>query len=354
MSKSVGNVIAPQDIMKKLSRDVLRLWVASVDYESDVIISDVVLKNVSGVYRKIRNTCRFMISNLYDFDIDKDAVSFDKLLKIDQRALTTLFDLNEKIRSEYDNYNFSSIFHLLNNYCTNDLSAEYLDISKDRLYVEKANGQLRRSAQTTIYYILDTLTRLMAPILSFLSEEVSGYYQKGKTESIHLQSFSTLVDVQEIGAYKVASGIDVAYGLFSSTKIKFLMQFKMHWAILQEIREVVLKAIEGKRTEGIVKHSLEAKLTLYLDPENEKSKSIQNFIKDLQENEYVNRFFKDWFIVSQFEFATSSDDLNKTSLPWLFVKVDHAGGVKCPRCWQWTEQPGEDDLCPRCLKVLDK
>jgi len=327
MSKSIGNVIYPQDVMNKLSRDILRFWVSSSDYEGDIIISDQVLKNVTEVYRKVRNTCRFMVSNLYDFDIEKDAIEFDKMIKVDQFALAKLFQVNKKIRQDYQGYNFASVFHTLNNYCANDLSAGYLDLAKDRLYVEKADGLLRRSAQTVIYNILDTLTKLMAPILSFLAEEVSDFYQKDKKETIHLQQFATCPDVWGKSNIQTLGG-------------------------LEEIKDVVLKSIEQQREAGVVKHSLEAKVTIYFDSKIEKLSIVQKFIKDLEQKEDVTRFFKDWFIVSQVEFTDSSDGLQQTSLPGVFVKAEHADGVKCPRCWQWSSQAGDDDLCPRCIDVL--
>ncbi|MFH1644719.1 MAG: class I tRNA ligase family protein, partial [bacterium] len=330
MSKSVGNVISPQEVMTKLSRDILRLWVASADYTDDVIISDAVLKNVTEIYRKVRNTCRFIISNLYDFDIDSNAVEFEKLMSLDKYALGKLYDVAQTIQQAYLEYDFAAALQTLNSYCANDLSALYLDIIKDRLYVEKADGQLRRGAQTVIYHILDVLTKLMAPMLSFLAEEVSDFYQKDKKESIHLQNFTTLKD-------------------------EWRNQDIESWQALENLRDSVLKSIEEKRAENLIKHSLEAKVILFVESGNEKTEKILKFIKDLQQrcNNWAE-FFKNWFIVSQFELSENKNSLNESSMPGIFIRVEHADGVKCPRCWQWSAQPGEDDLCPRCIQVLEK
>ena len=180
MSKSLGNVVAPQDMIKKMGTDGLRLWAASVDYGGDLLVSDVVVDNVIQVGRKIRNTCRFLLSNLYDFNIKKDALPLDQLLPIDQYALQQLFEVQQSIRAFYEEYNLSAVFHELADYCTVSLSSFYLDIVKDRLYVEKSDGELRRSTQTACWYILDTLTRLMAPVMSFTAESVSDHYQQDK------------------------------------------------------------------------------------------------------------------------------------------------------------------------------
>ena len=195
MSKSLGNVVVLSDVVKNFSTDILRFWVSSLDYGQEVTYSDELMKNVAKVYRKVRNTCRFLLSNLYDFDFEKDAISPEKMLSIDQYALAGLHEVSKKIFSAYEKYDLITVFQTFGNYCANDLSSFYLDISKDRLYTEKSNGLLRQSAQTACYHILDSLTRLMAPILSFLAEEISDHYQKNKKESIHLQHFIKTVDI---------------------------------------------------------------------------------------------------------------------------------------------------------------
>lgn len=325
MSKSLGNVVAPQDVIKNFSRDVLRLWVASTDFSGDVVISDKLLKNVAEVYRKIRNTCRFMLSNLYDFDAKKDSVEFGDLLKIDQYILMQLQDLHKGVLEHYQNYHFAGVVQLLNNFCVNNLSSMYLDIAKDRLYVEKADGKLRRSCQTALYHILDSLSRLMAPVLSFLAEEVTDAFDGGKQKSIHL-------------------------ALFSSSTVESTQDNA--WSFLEQLRSVVLKAIEGQRQAGMVKHSLEAQLTLYVDFEADGIAPLKAFVDELSACEDKQRFFKDWFIVSQVEFTQAADSLPPTDLPWARVAVAHADGNKCPRCWQWSPAQ-EGQLCKRCENSIN-
>ncbi len=331
MSKSLGNVIAPGDIMTKYSRDILRLWVAGANFEDDLVISEKLLANVAEVYKKIRNTCRFMVANLYDFDITKDAVETNQMWAIDHYALATLHELDKKVRVCYDTYNFSGAVQAINNYCTNELSAVYLDILKDRLYVEKTDGLARRSAQTAIYNILDVLTRLLAPILSFLAEELSDFYQKGKQQSIHLQEFSPVLDIWD-----------------------FLNQISKQgqWNMLVLLRAAVLKAIEPLREQGIIKHPYEAVVTLYVDPISDEGMLLKSFIQELEVREDKIRFFKDWLIVSNVTFVDHVQNLEQSGLPWLGVKIERAQGVKCPRCWQWTDSKHADGLCARCAMVV--
>jgi isoleucyl-tRNA synthetase len=371
MSKSLGNVIAPQDVIKRYSRDIFRLWVASCDFESDVPVSEAFLKNVSEVYRKIRNTCRFMLSNLYDFSLEKDGVNIEDMLKIDQYALSLLHDLNNSVLDFYQNYKFSAVVQAINNFCSNDLSALYLDVAKDRLYVEAANSHLRRSAQTTIYHIVHQITKLISPILSFTAEEISSSLNSDEAraeedgieinESIHLQICDEFPDIWQIVGKKLykSNFAKSAYGLESSlgeSSVPMLM--KSCWMILEQIREVVLKAIEEQRRDGRIKHSLEAKIVVAFNKETDSYATLNYFIKEVSETENINRFFKDWFIVSQLEIAENIDGLAKTGLDYVFVSVQHADGEKCARCWQWDlassgGKNSEDNfLCGRCLKVL--
>ncbi|MBU1008203.1 isoleucine--tRNA ligase [Candidatus Dependentiae bacterium] len=348
MSKSKGNVVSPQDVVTRYSADILRLWVAASDFQDDIIISEKILKNVAEVYRKIRNTCRFMISNLYDFDVTKDMVPVADMLPLDQYALSKLQEITTSVTDAYDKYWFTQVFHLLNKYCTNDLSSFYLDICKDRLYIEKPDGKMRRSAQTAIYHILDSLTHLMAPILSFLSEEVSDFYQQDKHESIHLQSFPEGLDIwgllqkQKTPVWPHPMLRDGVVSNLSEV-VTFAARMTGYWSLLETVRPDLLKAIEIQREKGLIKHSLEARVTVYVDESHEQAKDFLSL---------DNRFFKDFIIVSQFEFADSPDNLEATNLPWLHVRVEHADGVKCPRCWQWDTTDHPDELCRRCVVVL--
>ncbi|KKQ33262.1 MAG: Isoleucine-tRNA ligase [candidate division TM6 bacterium GW2011_GWF2_37_49] len=351
MSKSIGNVVAPQDVIKKYSRDILRLWVASVDYEGDAVVSDKLLENTAEIYRKIRNTCRFLVSNLYDFDISKDAVSLDDLQELDKYALAKLVEVDEIIKDAYQNYKFATVVQTLNNYCTVELSALYLDIVKDRLYVEQSDGRLRRSAQTVLYNILDSITRLMAPILSFLAEEVSSFYQKNKNESIHLQRFADVVIPRISNALEV--DLVCRSQKFEGPEFEEGINLNI-WALLEAMRDTVLKSIERLREKGVVKHSLESKVELLLDKNSEDGRLLIEFLEQLAKKEDAVRFLKDWLIVSQVSVATNAKHLEKSDLDWLFLSVGHADGVKCPRCWQWELTDHVDGLCCRCCKVLKK
>lgn len=325
MSKSLGNVIAPHDVIKKYSRDILRLWVANSAYENDIIISDKLLDNMAEVYRKIRNTCRFMISNLYDFDVEKDSVVTDHLWALDRYALMKLAALDKEIKENYELYHFSTVVQLVNNFCTNDLSSEYLDILKDRLYCDAPTSEARRSAQTAMYKILDQLTHLFAPILSFLAEEVSGHYLKNKKRSIHLQTFP---------------------------KVEAIEASSKAWAALSHVRTVVLKELEVLRQGGVIRQSMEAQVSLHLDEAKPESQEILALCATLEGREGVMRFLSDWFIVSAVTLQAPPADLNATELAWVKAKASKADGQKCPRCWQWRSQVDERGLCVRCATVL--
>ena len=325
MSKSIGNVVSPQEMIDQLGTDGLRIWASSIDISGEAVISKLLLDNVKEIYRKNRNTLRFLLSNLYDFDISKDALPFDQLTNIDQYALQTLAELNEQVIKAYDNYDFTLVSHKISDYCAAELSAFYLDIIKDRLYVEKADGQLRRSAQTACWHILDTLTRLLAPIMSFTAEQVADCYQKDKNESIHLQKFSSLDSIPV--------GID--------------------YHMLREIRSAVLKSIEGLREQGIVKHSLEAQVTIHVDANAPFAKSFDALIKDLERtSQGAQGFFKEFCIVSQFTIAASDHGTTPSEYQGLSVSVKKAEGDKCPRCWNWDITTNEFKLCRRCQRVL--
>lgn len=363
MSKSLGNVVSPQEMIDQLGTDGLRLWVANVDYAGDLVISDVLMRNVGEVFRKIRNTCRFLLSNLYDFDITKDAVSFDTLSLIDQHALHELFQLNQAILAHYNAYDFTAVVHQLGDYCAVDLSSFYLDIIKDRLYVEKADGLLRRSTQTACWYILDTLTKLMAPILSFTAEQLSDYYQKNKTHSIHLQNFTQLAEIQNFIEQKSMRWFPEAHAHVLPTEtyattglISYFAQQKERWDLLKTIRSAILKSIEQKRAAGIIKHSLEAHVFINFDNLDEEKKAIlKNFFAELKRSGQDEvSFFKEFTIVSQFTIKQNANGLEESIMPGVYITVDGAMGHKCPRCWNWEASEHEHNLCSRCQRVLSE
>ncbi len=364
MSKSLGNVVAPQQIIDRLGTDGLRLWVASIGHEGDAVVSETLLRNVGEVYRKIRNTCRFLLQNLYDFDKTTDALDIRELRVIDQAALAYLYELNRTIIREYLDGNFTAVFHTLADYCSSELSSFYLDIVKDRLYVEAADGKLRRSAQTTLWYILDTLTRLIAPIVSFTAEQLSDYYQKDKKESIHLQLFSHLRDIWHSMAHEEVN--EKPLGLLPASyfghivdteraieEISWISKHTREWELLKDIRSAVLKAIELQREKGLIKHSLEAQVTLFINKNMKGYDIVQAFYTTLdQAGESHEEFYKEFFIVSQVALAHSAEGLEPTVREGLYARIDHAQGTKCPRCWQWEITTNPYGLCRRCQEVL--
>jgi isoleucyl-tRNA synthetase len=325
MSKSLGNGISPSDVMSKYSRDILRMWVAGADYEGDLVISEKLLQNVAEMYRKIRNTCRYMLANLYDYDHAQDVIALDQLLPLDQYALVKLQELDLAVRQAYEAYNFSAAVQAINNYCTNTLSALYLDILKDRLYVEKTTSLQRRSAQTVLFHTLEVVTHLVAPVLSFLAEEVSDTYQKNKIASVHLQDF-------------------VPVPVIATTN-------KQAWSALESLRDAVLKAIEPLREQGVVKHPYEAGVKLVLDPASPEAQVLQPFFAQVAKKLSVELFLQEWFIVSSVLLAYNLVE-DGAALPWAEVQVVRCDGQKCPRCWQWTATSHADGLCQRCDTVL--
>lgn len=317
MSKSVGNVVSPEEVANKYGTDVLRLWVASSDIERDIVISEKLLGTVAENYRKIRNTCRFMLANLYDFKV-ADCLPLDQLTFLDQIALVVLDEKAAEIKEAYKQYKFTTVVQLLNNYCTGALSAGYLDMAKDRLYVER--GQSRLSAQTALYYILDTLTKLMAPLLSFVAEEIYSFYSQDSS-SIHLAQFN-----QPLGMLKV---LEKSRGITP----------KMMDSVrddLDELRSGVMKSLEEKRTAGLIKHSLEASVVV-------SSPFFEKIASFFGKEESLESFFKQYWIVSQVSINKNND---------VTITADVAQGVKCPRCWQWDTSHDSDGLCQRCQGVL--
>ncbi len=327
MSKSLNNGVAPQEIIEQLGTDGLRLWAASIDCTGEAVVSELLLTNVKEVLRKVRNTCRFLLSNLYDFDYESDAVPVDKMLELDRYAVYTLDDLNTCVIEQYSKFEFTAVFHTLADFCSTELSAFYLDIIKDRLYVEKADGHLRRSAQTACWHLLDTLTRLIAPILSFTAEQLSDQYQKNKKKSIHLQCFAPMQNV-------------------------VLPDYAAHqWDLLKQMRSAVFKAVEPLREQGIIRHPLEAHLVIYCSPQlrADLAALYANIEHSVQG---IDAFFKEFFIASAVTFVDTPEGLEKTQCAELFVKAEHATGQKCPRCWQWEVTTHVDTLCQRCSQLV--
>lgn len=312
MSKSLGNVVAPMEIVGKQGSDILRLWVASVDYTEDVRFSNELLTQVGEAYRKIRNTYRFMLGNLFDFDPEKDTIKYEKMPSSDKYVMNTLNELSKKVIENYDNYNFDEIYKLINNY-VNTLSNFYLDFTKDILYIEKADSLERRSVQTVLYKVLSSLVKLMAPILPYTSEEVYKMMPGNKEKSVHLESFP------EVENYKDEEEIKEMWDLFFS------------------IKNDVYKALEEARNEKVIGKSLEAKV--YLNLLEEDKEALKEILPNL----------KQLFIVS--DVVITAEDLPKYD--YCKVKIQKFEGERCERCWNYfNEKDLNNHLCPRCEEVL--
>lgn len=360
MSKSLGNVITPGEIIKKIGVDGLRLWASSIDCSGgDIIISEIILKNIQEVLRKIRNTCRFLISNLYDFDIKKDSIPFNSMRTFDVHALQELFELNRMVINSYNEFDTAAVFHAINDFCATYLSSCYLDIIKDRLYVESPAGIERRSAQTVCWYLLDSITRLIAPILSITADQLAMIYQKQSDYSIHEQTFNLLKPIyeflQENGSFKQDKGIDSFEDLINLEKNIVTDKQNEIWTLLFKMRAAILKSIEDLRAQGVIKHSLEARIELMIQKDMIGYNAFQSFCSQLNTaGEQPQQFFKEFLIVSQCIFTDTVNELIPSILPGLLIKVTQAKGIKCPRCWQWEENQNADGLCNRCFNVVNK
>ncbi len=322
MSKSLGNVTVPAKVMNQLGADILRLWVASVDYQADVRVSDAILKQVAEVYRKIRNTFRFLLGNLADFNPVENTVKYEDLREVDQFILVKLNKLIKYVRNAYENYNYSDVYHAINNFCTLDLSAFYLDFAKDVLYIEGANHPERRAIQTVLYESLLALTKLVAPILAHTADEVWTFIPSVTEESVQL---TNLPECKELPNAKA---------------------LEEKWSAFMKLRDDVLKALEEARNEKIIGKSLNAKITLYV---NEKAKSL---LESIKEN------LPQIFIVSSFEIAGKYEDAPENALQFenTAIVISKAEGETCERCWVVTPDVGQVaefvTLCPRCADVV--
>lgn len=315
MHKSLGNGIDPQEVIDQYGADVLRLWVASSDYHADIRISPDILKQLSEAYRKIRNTARYILGNLNGFNPDENMVSLDELMPIDKWALAKLNILIDKVKEAYDKYEFHIVYHAIHNFCVVDMSNFYLDVLKDRLYTEKADSKARRAAQTSIYIILNAMTRMIAPILAYTSDEIWKYMPHSSKEKAEHVIYNEMPE-------KVDISIDDDFMAF--------------WDEIHELRDDVKKSLETFIKDKTIKSSLEAKVTLGASGDK------LAFLKKA-ENELATAF-----IVSEVEIVDNSSELE--------IRIDKAEGEKCERCWVISKTVGENSdhptLCSRCCENL--
>ena len=319
MSKSIGNVIAPQEIINESGADVLRLWVLASDYQSDISVSKAIIKQVTEVYRKIRNTARYILGNTYDFPVNMP-VAYDDLLEIDKWALTKLNKLIKDCTESYDNYEFHNTYNALNQFCVTDMSNFYLDIIKDRLYTYKADSLERRSAQTVMYEILDALVKILAPMTCFTAEEIwqaMPHRDGEKVESVMLTDYPV-------------------YNPKYENK-----ELEERWNKIIDLKSEVAKKLEEARMEKVIGHSLNAKVTLFANEDK-----YEELLKDKDLLTTV-------FIVSKVEVENSLREEDKE----IGIKVEPAEGEKCERCWMYSETVGDDHnhptLCKRCCDNLE-
>ena len=315
MHKSAGNGMEPSEIIRDYGADIIRLWVASSDYTVDVRAGKEIFRQLSEAYRKMRNTARFMLGNISDFDPAKDMVDDDQLFEIDRWALEACNKLTATMRDAYEHYDFSCAYHALYNFCVIDMSNFYMDVIKDRLYC--ADDHARRCAQTALYRILVDFTKLLAPILCFTSQEIWSYIPK-------LDGMKDYVVFEQMPEAKAAA--DEA--------------FEAKWDRIMAIRDDVKKVLEQARADKVIGSALEAGLTLYC------SKEVYDFLNAIPMDELA-----DLFIVSHVDLVEGEGGV-KGLVEGLGVSAAHAAGNKCLRCWKYETTVGEDGLCPRCAKVL--
>ena len=305
MSKSLGNVIVPADMVRLHGSDILRLWVASTDYTEDVRISDDLIKQVKESYRKIRNTYKFMLGNLKDFDYTKDSIKYEDMPYYDKYMMNELNKFTKNVLEEYNGYNFQNVYKLVNNFVSFTLSNFYLDFTKDILYIEKADSLVRRSVQTVLYNILNNEVKLLAPILPYTSEEVYSLLPHTE-ESVHL------TDMPEVVEYSDSKEVEELFSLFF------------------ELKDKVNKKLEEARNEKLIGSALEAVVKINLDAKyNEVKEKLGSYLHQL-------------FIVSKVEYTTDGEE----------VVVEKSTGEKCNRCWNYVDHLN-GDICDRCHNIIN-
>ena len=317
MSKSLGNGISPQEIVDEYGADILRLWVLSSDFKADVGVSKDILKQTSEVYRKIRNTARYILGNTADFD-PNNMVDYNELLEIDKWALLRLNRLVKVCSESFEKYDFHVAYHEINNFCVSDMSNFYLDIIKDRLYTSKPDSIERRAAQTTMYNILNSLVKILAPIICFTAEEIWSYMKHVDGENVESVMLTNYPELNDEWDNK---------------------EIEEKWSKILELKEAVAKELEVARANKIIGHSLNAKVSLVASKKYDFVLSILPLLKDV-------------FIVSQVELRKDTEENNE-----IKINISIADGQKCERCWAYSETVGQNEkhpaLCERCASTIE-
>lgn len=327
MSKSLGNGIDPLDVIDKMGADILRLWVASADYKKDIAASPGILKQMAEAYRKIRNTCRFILGNLSDFDWEQHQVAYEEMPELDRWAMLKLHKLIQRVMKAYQEYEFHTVYHSIHNFCAVEMSAFYLDICKDRLYVLAADDPARRSSQTVLYETINALVRLLTPVLVFTTEEIWRHIPKSSDSPESVQ----LTSMPEVNEKYLDESLD------------------KKWSKLLTIRGEVAKALEKARKDKTIGNSLEAEVDLYLDSE------WFEFLSPLKE-ELSTLFIVSSLQLHGFDEGVAEEVFASEDLPGLKVKVQPSESGKCERCWNYSSTVGSHEehptICTRCVGVL--
>jgi isoleucyl-tRNA synthetase len=326
MSKSIGNIIAPKTVMNDLGADILRLWVAATDYRGELSVGDEIFKRTADSYRRIRNTARFLLSNLSGFDPASDVLAFGEMLSLDRWAVDRALQLQLEIEAAYDSYQFHQIYQKLHNFCANDLGGFYLDVIKDRQYTTQADSVARRSAQTAMYHIAEALVRWVAPILSFTAEEIWENLPGERGESVFLAQW-----------YQGLSSLDAGEAMGRD-----------YWEQVMTVRGAVNREMETRRSAGELRGSLDAEVQLFCEP------ALLNALQALGEE---LRFVLITSGAGLAALDTAPADAGDTEVAGLKLRVAVSSREKCERCWHRSADVGQIDahptLCGRCVENVD-
>ena len=326
MSKSKGNVIAPQKVIKSLGADVLRLWVSANDYTGEMTVSDEILKRASDVYRRLRNTARYLLSNLNDFNPATDSVAFDKMLPLDRWAVEKAYAVQNDVLRHYDQYQFLQVHQKIHHFCSVDMGSFYLDVIKDRQYTLQQNSVARRSSQTAMYHIAEAFVRWIAPILSYTAEEIWLAMPGEREESVFL---ATAYD-----GFPISDAV-------TATEADF-------WQPIIDVRELVSKELERVRAEGGIGSALDANVTLYCD--GELYDALSKVGDEL-------RFILITSYAQVKPLGEKTEQANATDNDHLFIDVLASEDEKCIRCWHHRHDVGQSEahpeLCGRCVENID-
>jgi len=328
MSKSRGNVVAPQKVLKTLGADILRLWVASTDYRGEIAVSDEILKRTADAYRRIRNTSRYLLSNLDGFDPDRHLMAPTDMVALDKWAVQKTAALQSQIIEAYNNYEFHRIYHLVHNFCVNELGGFYLDILKDRIYTCQTDSPVRRSAQTAMYHIAHALVRWLAPVLSFTAEEIWQHLPGENSDSVFLETWYELPQMDQDAD-----------------------QWLPYWDTIIEVRNCVAKELEQARTAGVVGSSLDAEVGVYCGSEIlAKLNQLEDEVRFVLITSYARLYAAGEPPAEAQHHTLSNGDE-------IWVSVSASNHNKCVRCWHHREDVGthEDhpELCGRCVDNID-